>query len=118
MVKVPVIVKLANYYGKIYVIRKMILSYGFYQDFRAIYVHLVKKKAWLFWDLNVCKVFESTTNWIMGSGNEFYGEKACSELADFYKEYSQKKNRYVSVEFVEMSVRNIWFGRIIKIEMF
>lgn len=49
---------------------------------------------------------------------EFYGEKACSELADFYKEYSQKKNRYVSVEFVEMSVRNIWFGRIIKIEMF
>lgn len=32
---------------------------------------------------------------------EFYGEKACSELADFYKEYSQKKNRYVSVEFVE-----------------
>lgn len=97
MVKVPVIVKFANYYGKIYVIRKMILSYGFYQDFRAIYVHLVKKKAWLFWDLNVCKVFESTTNWIMGSGNEFYGEKACSELADFYKEYSQKKNRYVSV---------------------
>lgn len=49
---------------------------------------------------------------------EFYGEKACSELADFYKEHSQKKNRYVSVEFVEMSVRNIWFGRIIKIEMF
>lgn len=35
---------------------------------------------------------------------EFYGEKACSELADFYKEYSQKKNRYVSVESVEMSV--------------
>lgn len=31
---------------------------------------------------------------------EFYGEKACSELADFYKEYSQKK--------IDMLVLSLW----------
>lgn len=29
---------------------------------------LSKEESLVIWDLNVCKVFESTTNWIMGSG--------------------------------------------------
>lgn len=90
MVKVPVIVKFANYYGKIYVIRKMILSYAFYEDFRTIYVHSVKKKAWLFWDLNVCKVFESTTNRIMWYVS-FMGKKHTVNWIPFIKSILKRK---------------------------
>lgn len=99
MVKVPVIVKIANYYGKIYVIRKMILSYGFYQDFRAIYVHLIKRKAWLFLNLNVCKVLESTTNWGVWYMN-FMGKKHAVNWLLFTKSILKRK--------MDMSVLNLW----------
>lgn len=100
MVKVPVIVKFANYYGKIYVIRKMILSYGFYQDFRAIYVHLVKKKAWLFWDLNVCKVFESTTTGLWVVVMNFMGKKHAVNWLIFTKSILKRK--------IDMLVLSLW----------
>lgn len=48
----------------------------------------------------------------------FMGKKHAVNWLIFTKSILKRKNRYVSVEFVEMSVRNIWFGRIIKIEMF
>lgn len=36
---------------------------------------------------------------------EFYGEKACSELADFYKEYSQKS---ILKRKIDMLVLSLW----------
>lgn len=48
----------------------------------------------------------------------FMGKKHAVNWLIFTKSILKRKIDMLVFEFVEMSVRNIWFGRIIKIEMF